>query len=140
MIKYALACSLDHEFEAWFSSSEDFDQQAKTGLVICPVCGDTKIHKQIMAPAVRGGKGRNQAETQTFATYAKQVREHIEKSHEYVGDDFANRARAMHDGMEEQAPIYGQVSQNEAQKLAEDGVPAVPLPEPFVPTKAKKLN
>ena len=33
MIRFSLECDKDHEFEAWFSSSKDFDNQAERGLV-----------------------------------------------------------------------------------------------------------
>ena len=32
MIRYALICHHDHEFEGWFSNSADFDTQQKAGL------------------------------------------------------------------------------------------------------------
>lgn len=140
MIKYALICGLDHEFDAWFSSSEDFDRQQQAGQVTCPWCEDTHVRKQIMAPSVKGGRGRGHETGPHFANFAKQVREQIAKSHEYVGDDFADRARAMHDGREDEAPIYGQVSPGEAKALADEGVPALPLPDAFVPAREKKTN
>ena len=33
MIRYALACAADHEFEGWFSASSDFDDQTARGLL-----------------------------------------------------------------------------------------------------------
>ena len=53
MIKYALQCDKGHGFESWFPSSASYDTQVKRKLVDCPVCGSTKISKQIMAPSVR---------------------------------------------------------------------------------------
>jgi len=38
MIRYDLICALDHEFEGWFSSSTDYDEQAESGLLSCPAC------------------------------------------------------------------------------------------------------
>lgn len=140
MIKYALICGLEHEFEAWFSSSEDFDRLNETGQVACPFCEDTQVRKQIMAPAVKGGRTRGQGSGQHFATFARQVREQIANSHEYVGNDFAQRARAMHEGAETETPIYGKATPVEVKELAEEGVPAKPLPRPFVPEKDKKTN
>ena len=56
MIRYALACDHDHQFEGWFASSGDYVDQRDRGLVECPVCGSKAIRKQIMAPAVAGTK------------------------------------------------------------------------------------
>ncbi len=53
MIRYALRCVGDHEFEAWFSNSAAYDRQEKRGLIECPECGSHDVAKQIMAPAVR---------------------------------------------------------------------------------------
>ncbi|HAJ47959.1 MAG TPA: DUF1178 domain-containing protein, partial [Alphaproteobacteria bacterium] len=33
MIKYALTCDHEHEFEGWFRSISDYDQQADRGLL-----------------------------------------------------------------------------------------------------------
>ena len=60
MIRYALACDRDHEFESWFPSSDAYDAQKKRGLVECPVCGSAKVEKQIMAPRIaRTDRGRD---------------------------------------------------------------------------------
>jgi len=54
LITYRLICGEGHEFEGWFKSMAAFDEQADAGHLSCPVCGDTKIEKSIMAPAVKG--------------------------------------------------------------------------------------
>ena len=54
MIRYALACAKGHTFESWFQNSAAYDKQAKRGLVECPVCGDTKVEKALMAPTLVG--------------------------------------------------------------------------------------
>ena len=56
MILFDLICSNDHTFEAWFPSSDDFEKQRKGNKIECPVCGDTKVNKALMAPAVSGAK------------------------------------------------------------------------------------
>ena len=61
----------------------------------------------------------------------KAIRDHVEKNSDYVGDRFAEEARAMHDGDTPQRSIHGEAKAEDARKLIEDGVPAVPLP--FVP-------
>jgi hypothetical protein len=50
MIRYALQCDRNHEFESWFQNSSAYDKQAKRSLVTCPVCGSAKVEKAIMAP------------------------------------------------------------------------------------------
>lgn len=59
MIKYALHCSHDHEFEVWFNSMSAFEDQKRDGLLRCPVCDDSKIEKSLMAPSVVTTKAKS---------------------------------------------------------------------------------
>jgi len=142
MIRYALQCDEGHGFEGWFSSSEDYEKQEASGLVECPECGSVAVTRQIMASAVRTSRGR---ETSTNAqpdmdAVARKVRAHIRNNYDYVGTDFASEARAIHEGAKPERLIYGETTPEERTKLAEDGVPCAPLPEPFAPTPPKKAN
>ena len=55
MIKYNLKCNNDHEFESWFSNSEEFDN-LKKNLLECIFCSSKNINKSIMAPMVSNSK------------------------------------------------------------------------------------
>lgn len=59
MIKYSLGCEKEHEFEGWFSSSDEFARLQEDGLLDCPVCGSNKIQKLLMAPSVKSTKGKD---------------------------------------------------------------------------------
>ncbi len=138
MIRYALACDQEHEFEGWFGASGDFDDQSARGLIECPVCATKAVRKQIMAPAVSGTKHRS-GETPPGAREVMmeamgQVRRHVEDNFDYVGDAFAKEARAIHEGTSEARGIYGQATPAEVKKLVADGVPVAPLP-PEAPKK-----
>ncbi|MEN2980823.1 DUF1178 family protein [Tistrella bauzanensis] len=50
MIVFDLKCGADHRFEAWFKDSDSFTAQAASGEIGCPVCGDDRIVKAMMAP------------------------------------------------------------------------------------------
>ncbi len=143
MIKYALRCDRTHEFEGWFGSSADYDDQAARGLVECPVCGSTGVSKQIMAPAVAGTKAQRSAEPavdpkmrEMMMTAMGEVRRHVEDNFDYVGDAFAKEARAIHEGKSEERGIYGEASPAEVKALVEDGVKVAPLP-PGPPKKTE---
>jgi len=56
---------------------------------------------------------------------------------EWVGRRFAEEARAMHYGEEDQRPIHGEVDAREARDLIEEGVEVAPLLFPIVPPKAQ---
>lgn len=142
MIRYALKCEHDHGFEAWFSTSADYDDQAARGLIECPFCGSRDIGKQIMAPAVAGTRksapSADPAAIQTMMMQAaREVRSHVEQNFDYVGDAFAREARDIHEGRSEKREIYGEATPAEVKKLRDDGVPCAPLPSlPPDPSKA----
>lgn len=141
MIRYDLRCDNGDEFEAWFGSIADYDKQAEAGLVECPHCGSKHVTKAPMAPAVRSSRKKEaQKERAVAMAMAAKVREHIKDNFDYVGDKFADEARKMHDGETEERAIWGEATPEEARQLAEDGVPASPLPPQLAPTPDKKLN
>lgn len=143
MIRYALSCDHDHEFEGWFGSSADYDDQQDRGLLACPVCDTRGVRKQIMAPAVTGTRrtvrdpepARMQA---MMMEAAGRIRAHVEANFDDVGDSFATEARAIHEGRSEERGIYGQATPTEVRDLVEDGVPIAPLPQE--PVKKAQLN
>lgn len=147
MIRYALCChDCEAEFEAWFASSAAWDDQSSRGLVTCPACDSTHVTKQIMAPAVAGTKrgGAPKSMEEAARAVLAKARDHVAKTFDYVGDDFASEARAMHYGDIDERPIWGKATLQEAKSLKDEGVPASPLPEPLAPetppTPKDKIN
>jgi hypothetical protein len=78
MISFNLICTHDHEFEGWFQKSSDFERQAKKNLIECPVCGDARIEKSLMAPTI-GAKGEVRARRIEKAEQSKQLRKMLGK-------------------------------------------------------------
>ena len=138
MIKFSLKCAEDHRFDSWFQSAAAFDKLARAGMITCVECGNTDIVKDIMAPSVRPTRHTDVAPAPDASAQhpIARMRAKIEASSEYVGKDFARKAREMHDGTIPERPIYGEAHVDEARKLVEDGVPILPLP--FRP--ARKMN
>ena len=142
MIRYALTCDQAHEFEGWFGSSDEFDDQSARGLIACPVCDSHAVRKQIMAPSVAGTKRTTpdlppQMRTMVMEAMGR-VRAHVEENFDYVGDAFAREARDIHEGRSEKREIYGEATPAEVKKLKDDGVPCAPLPS--LPPDPKKAN
>ncbi len=130
MIVFDLRCGGGHVFEAWFGTSGDYEAQAARGLIACPLCGDTGIGKAVMAPAV-AAKGNRRAAADSAPDHARllQAQRALEAQADYVGSDFAARARALHAaGDAPTAGIYGEATGAEAVALIEDGIPVLPLP------------
>lgn len=146
MIRYALKCDNEHSFESWFKSAEAFDALVSSHMVTCPQCGSDCVEKSLMAPGVRASRktasepASSQEPAENPLTNVadpklveamKTLRDHVEKNSDYVGNKFAEEARAMHDGDTPHRAIYGEAKAEDAKKLIEDGVPALPLP--FIP-------
>ena len=147
MIRYALLCSQGHAFESWFQSSAAYDRQAKQKLVTCPICGSAKVEKQIMAPRLAGARKRAgqpapeqgaapekapvammSPQEQELRKKLKDLREHLTKNADYVGQKFPEEARKMHYGEIDHRSIYGEASPDDAKKLHEEGIEFHPLP------------
>ncbi len=130
MIRYALTCGRGHDFEAWFSSSSDYDLQVEAHAVTCPACGSADVRKAPMAPAVKRSRAVEQSNDRRRRTYAflKSLRAHLKENAEHVGPAFPEEARKMYYGETEPRSIYGEATREEAEALYEEGIPAVPLP------------
>lgn len=159
MIVFDLECRAGgHKFEGWFASSDDFARQQERGLVTCPHCGSPDVGKAIMAPRV-GRKGNQLAAprpsekpeamqaapsapvasgplpAEALALMHKLATMQAEalKTSRYVGDNFAEDARAMHYGERTAEAIHGQATIAEAKELMDEGIAVAPLPFPVVP-------
>lgn len=155
MIRYSLICADGHEFESWFASSDAYDTLADQGHLSCAVCGSPKVEKSLMAPAIgrksnrqsdvpdapapepaaKGDGGEALKAARELAAFMDKVRSHVEANAEYVGDNFADEARAIHNKETEMRQIYGEATLEEARDLIEDGVAVAPIP-----AKRRKSN
>ncbi|SCA56075.1 conserved hypothetical protein [Candidatus Terasakiella magnetica] len=156
MICYQLLCEHDHEFEAWFRDSTAFDEQAAHGEVQCPFCGNDQIRKAVMSPAVASAKDvqvRTSADqktaieaaekaasdmrsgadpqeaAQTFMEVVSKLQKHVENTCDYVGEDFAEEARAIHSGDAEMRDIYGEATSEETEELRDEGIEVISIPK-----------
>ena len=132
MVVYDLKCAKAHVFEAWFRDSAAFDDQAKAGKVVCPDCGSKKVARAPMAPNVASRKEPSSTEQKQMAAQAMQMlrdlRDHVEKNADNVGEKFAEEARKIHYGEVGARNIYGQTTPEEAEALEEEGVEFGTLP------------
>lgn len=135
MIVFDLRCAGAHVFEAWFGSSDSYEDQRARGLIACPMCGTTTVEKALMAPRLSTAAAgeRSPAEVKAMLGALASAQAKALESSRWVGDRFAAEARAMHDGERTHEPIHGRASLAEAKALAEDGVKVAPLPLPVVP-------
>ena len=138
MIRYALIChDCEAEFDAWFSNSAGFDEQKKRNLVTCAACGGTRVEKAIMAPSIKRTDKYTPDQAKIAQVFAKKARRHIAENFDFVGDKFADEARAIHYGETEERAIWGQTTPEESDALEEEGIGALPLPAELTPDLPK---
>lgn len=147
MIRYSLRCDRGHVFESWFADAAAYDSQRKRKLVGCPSCASVKIDKSIMAPQIaRKSRARDKmpetatpeaspAPTSLMMTQERELRaklrelrDHVTKNADNVGDKFPDEARKMHYGEIDHRPIYGEASPAEAREMIDEGLQVSPLP------------
>src|SRR5262249_7673132 len=152
VIRYTLVCGASHTFESWFANSAAYDKQAKRDLIACPLCGSTKVEKAIMAPSLgrnrktafavepcqmpaseapapdsapasdRSPVAMISQQERELRGKLKELRDHLVKNADYVGQKFPEEARRMHYGEIEHRSIYGEASPDDAKELHEEGI------------------
>jgi hypothetical protein len=145
MIHYQLRCAAGHEFDGWFKNSDGFETQAASGFVACPSCGNTDVARALMAPGIPR-KGRELVPVLTAEPASAglpaaggvmpdsvrvalhKLREEVEKNCDYVGADFAEEARRIHNGETNPRGIYGESTDEEAEALEEEGISFARIP------------
>ena len=87
MIKYNLKCHHDHEFESWFSNSEEFEKLKRKKLLECIYCSSKNINKSIMAPMISNSIMKNDQTQMIKKDFLKEknkllkLRKYIEKNY-----------------------------------------------------------
>jgi hypothetical protein len=136
-----LQCNQGHLFEGWFTSEDDFAGQKESGVLICPVCGDSRVNKRLSAP--RLNLRSSQVESASASAQRSpgpddralalqsawiEMGRHVVANTEDVGDRFVQEARKIHYGEVPERGIRGQATLKETESLIEEGIVVVPLP------------
>ena len=134
MIKYNLRCNNNHEFESWFSNSNEFDNLKKKKLLECIFCASKKIDKSIMAPMVFGSKENND-EFKIFNENSKkernkllELRKYVENNFEFVGTNFSRKVREIYYDNKNKKMIYGTATSKERKELEAEGINLLSIP------------
>ena len=134
MIKYNLKCQHNHEFESWFSNSEEFDKLNKKDLLECIYCSSKKISKSIMSPRILN-LNTNKEQVNLINKDIKnekdqllRLRKYIEKNFDYVGKDFSKKVREVYYDKKSKKAIYGTATSKEREELAEEGIDLLSIP------------
>ncbi len=149
MIKYSLKCNendcnKNEPFDGWFQNSTSFEKQIKAGYISCPYCGSLKIRKNLMSPSVKSSKeikpkinSKNVKHDELFKKRNKQIdmmmvlrnlKKEIQKNAEFVGNNFAKEAKAIHEGKSEERAIYGQANSKDLEDLKSKNIDVINVP------------
>ena len=134
MIKYNLKCKNNHEFESWFSNSEEFDKLNKKDLLECIYCSSKKISKSIMSPRILNLNTKKEQvnlinkDIKNEKDKLLRLRKYIEKNFDYVGKDFSKKVREVYYDKKSKKAIYGTATSKEREELAEEGIDLLSLP------------
>ena len=134
MIKYHLKCHKNHEFESWFSDSDEFEKLNKKNLLECIYCPSKKISKSIMAPMISVANYKNNKlnKEEKILKNEKEklfkLRNYIENNFEYVGNNFSKKVREIYYDKKNKKTIYGSTTQKEREELAEEGIDLLTIP------------
>lgn len=154
MIKYKLKCksiycSEQNEFDGWFQNIEAFEDQMRSGLINCPICGSVNIIKLLATPNVRKSKSKisknievqnnsgvsnleksylGNKNNKDITTMLRTIKKEIQKNSTFVGDKFVSNVRSMKEGKIKERSIYGHGTNKEIQELRDEGIDVVNIP------------
>ena len=134
MIKYNLKCENKHEFESWFSDSNEFDKLNKKKLLECIYCSSSKIKKSIMSPMVSSSNSKKEKASFLNKKLVKKrnellkLRNYIENNYKFVGDKFSEKVREVYYDKNSKKSIYGTTTKEEREELKEEGIHLLSVP------------
>tara|TARA_Y100001970_G_C14100615_1_gene785251 strand:- start:508 stop:927 length:420 start_codon:yes stop_codon:yes gene_type:complete len=133
MIKYILKCNNKHEFESWFSNSNEYEKLKKKKLIECIFCHSKQVQKSIMSPQISNSlsnKNKDLVEKEVNSVKKEliKIREFVEKNFEFVGDKFAKKVRDVYYDKNKKKNIYGTTTEEEREELKEEGIELNTIP------------
>ena len=128
MIKYKLICKdCKNYFDSWFSLSKEYERLKKKKFLNCHFCNSLNVEKTLMSPNVLKTKNDIKIDIQTdkHKKIKKTILEYqkiIKKNFDFVGENFAYEARAIHYEKKKLKGIYGSATKEELKELKEEGI------------------
>ena len=135
MIKYKLVCkNCNNFFDSWFASSKEYEKLKNSKHIICDNCNSLKVEKTLMTPSILNSKKekpvilKNKKYTKIKDTI-KQYQKFIKNNFEYVGEDFAYKARSIpYNNKKKSKGIYGNATSDEISELKDEGIETDVIP------------
>jgi len=135
MIKYRLICNdCNLSFDSWFGSSKEYEKLKKKNFLMCHNCNSTKIEKTLMSPQLikkvkNKHKDKRDVKFKEITEKIKKYQKFIRENFDYVGKNFAYKARSIHyDNKKKNKGIFGTTTNDELKELKEEGVNVEVIP------------
>jgi hypothetical protein len=130
MITIDFECKNQHKFEGCFKDYDAYKKQHDSSFIQCPLCGINEIKRiytgcsiQVRRSEYTKAEKKNSGFHEKLQEYNRFVKDNFEN----VGDTFAEKARAIHYGVEEERNIYGKSTLSEVKELIDEGIGILPL-------------
>ena len=134
MIKYRILCDdCGNSFDSWFASSKEYEKLKKQKFINCHVCNSLNVQKDLMSPNLAVTKSDTNFDRQKdkFKKVKKKLIEYqrfIKNNFDYVGENFAHEARAIHYKEKKSKGIYGKATLDDLKELKEEGIESEMVP------------
>lgn len=132
MISFDLECKNGHRFEGVFKDYQSFDEQLKKKLITCPVCENSEIKRLFTGCSIQPKNSDNTLTNKSgpsIQDFIRFVSDYVKENYNDVGKEFAEKARAIHYGIEEHKNIYGESTLEEIKELVDEGIDVLPIPQ-----------
>ena len=130
MITIDFECKKQHKFEGIFKDYAAFKEQHESLKIQCPLCGTDEIKRIFTGCSIQSRRSEETKKNKISGSILDQIREFntfVKNNFENVGDTFAEKARAIHYGIEEERNIYGKTTPSEVKELIDEGISILPV-------------
>ena len=131
MISFDLECKNGHRFEGVFKDYQSFNEQLNNKIIDCPICSTSEVKRLFAGCSIQTKASRktsiDKANPNIFELI-RNVEKYVKENFENVGKDFADVARAIYYGVEEERNVYGESTVDEMKELNEEGIDVIPIP------------
>ena len=136
MIKYALICENNHEFEGWFPDSKEYSRQQNKHMICCPSCDSSAVNKAIMAPSVKRktnkknkvSKSQEMMPASQAHNLFSRITKYVKKNFQNVGKNFYREALKSEKGQRDDK-FYGTPTDKQVNDLLDKGIDLFHVPK-----------
>ena len=126
-------------------SNQAYDAQITNGQLTCPFCGSENVSKslsllplivpkrriKLKEDLIRPNKFKEDKAVEKHfdvMTVLRTLKKEVQKNAEFVGDNFANEAKAIKSGKSKERAIYGNAKSKEIKDLKNKGIDIISIP------------